>query len=510
MLSIGRFAKLAQVSTRTLRFYESLGLIQSAGRGENNYRLYDKESLAQVARIRELQSLGFSLEEIKDILKVSPSEFIEDLTRKLHEVEHDLQLLTERRLKIIQLLSVSRKIQKGEALNDNERKNYMDAIQAEIYAGLEKKNIPLSTENIQYLQRDLDFQTPERAAYLEAVKKCLRFAQERNLKLGRVRGGLAGSLVLHALGLNSYRPKTDSLFPERFSGNNIPDIHIDVEFERGQEFVDYCAAISQSLPFGKINAFKMPLLDIIERTQENLPRRIDFEHIADDDDRVLTPIRNADLEKIFIFDISPDALIMKYENRMDGYENIEKIKDYVASQYVHSFRDVQNILALYHPASEARLNKLARYRQAKLQPFQHSELAPSLQKSLLDNFGLIVYHEDMIRIVAHYTGWGHEKANELRKNHRSFLHTGDLNSDLFQEFRQLVPTEIVELYLRENPVTFCQPHIMSFSYFTKVTALLKHLHADIYLREIDRWEQKNGFRWDDIGIKMKGVSLLQS
>lgn len=510
MLPIGRFAKLANVSPRTLRFYESIGLIESGQRGDNNYRLYDSHCLAQVTRIRELQELGFTLEEIKDILKVSENEFVQDLIRKLHEVENDLLLLGERKAKIINLLSVSKKIQMGQALNDIERRGYMDAIQTEIIEGLKARSIPLTPVNLQYLRRDLDFHSPEKAAYLDAVKKCLRFAQERNLKLGRVRGGLAASLVLHALGLNPYRPQTESFFPERFSGDNIPDIHIDVEFERGQEFVDFCAAVSQNLPFGKINAFKMPLIDIIERTQENLSQRINFDEISNDSDIVLSPIRRAALEKIFIFDISPDALILKYENRMDGYENIDKVKEYVASQKIHSFRDVQNILSLYLPSSNARLEKLERYRQAKITEFKYSELDPSLQETLRPNYGLLIYHEDMIRIVSHYTGWSHAKANDFRKNHRSFLREGDLHSPDFQEFRKLVPTKIVDLYLRENPLTFCQPHIMSFSYFTKATAVLKHLHESVYLRQIDSWEQKNGFRWDDIGIKIKGVSILQS
>jgi hypothetical protein len=116
----------------------------------------------------------------------------------------------------------------------------------------------------------------------------------------------------------------------------------------------------------------------------------------------------------------------------------------------------------------------------------------------------------MIRIVSHYTQWTHYQSNKFRRDHNSFTREGDLNSAEFQEFRRLVPQNIVSLYLRENPLTFCQPHVLSFSYFTKVTSVLKHLHEDIYLREIDKWEQKNGFRWDDIGIKIKGVSLLQS
>lgn len=509
MLPIGQFAKLANVSARTLRFYESLGLIESAGRGDNNYRIYDPRWLAQIARIRELQGLGFSLDEIKDILKVSHLEFIDNLTRKLKEVEHNMVILKERRESILKLLSVSKKIESGDFINDTERKEYMEAIQNEILSRLEDRNIPLSAEHLEYLKRDLDLQSPERLAYIEAIKKCIQFAQERNLKLGRVRGGLAASLVLHALGLNPTRPLIDSFYPERYSGNHDPDIHIDVEFERGQEFVDFCRDISQNLSYGQINAFKMPLIDIINNTQQRLNQPLDFDAIEDDSDLVLQPIRRGDIEKIFLFDVSQDALIMKYENRLSGFEDIQKMKDYVLSQEIHSFRDVQNILASYLPYSQERLEKIERYRQAKLKPHIYPGLDAKLQASLAPNFGLIIYHEEMIRIVAHYTGWDNKKANTFRKNYRSFMKEGDLHSAEFKEFVQLVPPAILELYLKENPVTFCQPHMRSFSYFTKATAVLKSMHPDIYEEEIQKWEQKNGFRWDDIGIKIKGVSLLQ-
>ncbi len=40
-------------------------------------------------------------------------------------------------------------------------------------------------------------------------------------------------------------------------------------------------------------------------------------------------------------------------------------------------------------------------------------------------------------------------------------------------------------------------------------SVLKSLHHDLYFSEIERWEQKHGFTWDDIGIRIKGVSLFQ-
>jgi hypothetical protein len=68
MLSVGQFAKKAKVTTRTVRFYESIGLLPAPSRGENNYRYYDQKWLHTMDRIRDLQSLGFSLQEVKSIV----------------------------------------------------------------------------------------------------------------------------------------------------------------------------------------------------------------------------------------------------------------------------------------------------------------------------------------------------------------------------------------------------------------------------------------------------------
>ena len=66
---IGEVAKLTGLTTRTLRYWEELGLIHPSayrGRGE---RLYSQTDMARVTRIRELQELlGFSLAEVRVVL----------------------------------------------------------------------------------------------------------------------------------------------------------------------------------------------------------------------------------------------------------------------------------------------------------------------------------------------------------------------------------------------------------------------------------------------------------
>jgi DNA-binding transcriptional MerR regulator len=66
---IGEVAKAAKVSTRTLRYYEELGLVSPSGHSPGGARRYSDADLARVLRIRELQELvGFNLDEIKTIV----------------------------------------------------------------------------------------------------------------------------------------------------------------------------------------------------------------------------------------------------------------------------------------------------------------------------------------------------------------------------------------------------------------------------------------------------------
>ncbi|HWB66719.1 MAG TPA: MerR family transcriptional regulator [Mycobacteriales bacterium] len=68
-LRIGEVAKLTGVTTRTLRYWEELGLLHPSGRRDSGERFYSSEDMARVTRIRDLQELlGFSLAEVRAVL----------------------------------------------------------------------------------------------------------------------------------------------------------------------------------------------------------------------------------------------------------------------------------------------------------------------------------------------------------------------------------------------------------------------------------------------------------
>ncbi len=67
-LKVGDLAERAGVGVQTLHYYERIGLLPKPDRSAANYRLYPPEALRRVQFIKKAQALGFTLEEIKEIL----------------------------------------------------------------------------------------------------------------------------------------------------------------------------------------------------------------------------------------------------------------------------------------------------------------------------------------------------------------------------------------------------------------------------------------------------------
>jgi len=69
LLRIGEVAERAAVSTRTIRYYEQVGLLAPSDRSPGATRRYTEPDLARLLRIRELQAtMGFDLDQIRTIL----------------------------------------------------------------------------------------------------------------------------------------------------------------------------------------------------------------------------------------------------------------------------------------------------------------------------------------------------------------------------------------------------------------------------------------------------------
>jgi DNA-binding transcriptional MerR regulator len=109
-LRSGELARLAGVSTDTLRHYERKGLLDRPRRSVNGYREYPASALDRVRLVRGALAIGFTLDELARILEVrdrggAPCQQVRALAgKKLTEVETQLDELTALRDELRRLL----------------------------------------------------------------------------------------------------------------------------------------------------------------------------------------------------------------------------------------------------------------------------------------------------------------------------------------------------------------------------------------------------------------------
>ena len=100
-LSIGELGKQANVNIETIRYYERRGLLPEPPRNKSGHRQYPSEALKCTDLIKRCQALGFSLNEIMEILelritpkstcadmKLRVGEKLTDVDRKIQELVH--------------------------------------------------------------------------------------------------------------------------------------------------------------------------------------------------------------------------------------------------------------------------------------------------------------------------------------------------------------------------------------------------------------------------------------
>jgi MerR family copper efflux transcriptional regulator len=67
---VGEVADKLKVSTRTIKYYEELGLIKLGKRSPGGFRLYGEEAVERLRRILKMKGMGFSLTAVREILAV--------------------------------------------------------------------------------------------------------------------------------------------------------------------------------------------------------------------------------------------------------------------------------------------------------------------------------------------------------------------------------------------------------------------------------------------------------
>lgn len=101
-MRIQKLAQMSGVTSKTIRYYEEVGLLPQAVRADNGYREYSQESLTLMRFIRRCRDLRIPIDNIRKLVKVqafgsAPCEEVDQIVRdQLHKVQEtisELQLL---------------------------------------------------------------------------------------------------------------------------------------------------------------------------------------------------------------------------------------------------------------------------------------------------------------------------------------------------------------------------------------------------------------------------------
>lgn len=110
LLKIGDVANISGIGIEALRFYEKSGLLERPQRTESGYRMYGRDVLDRLAFIKQAQTLGFSLEEIRRIIDdgragQSPCEEVREIVRRrLEELDERMREMRRYRKELSETL----------------------------------------------------------------------------------------------------------------------------------------------------------------------------------------------------------------------------------------------------------------------------------------------------------------------------------------------------------------------------------------------------------------------
>lgn len=109
-MNIGAAARQSGVPAKTIRYYESVGLIQPADRTAAGYRVYGRRDVETLRFVQRARSLGFSVEEVGNLLALwrdrsrSSAEVKALARRRVADIDRKMAELAEMRETLVDLM----------------------------------------------------------------------------------------------------------------------------------------------------------------------------------------------------------------------------------------------------------------------------------------------------------------------------------------------------------------------------------------------------------------------
>jgi DNA-binding transcriptional MerR regulator len=122
MFRTGEFARKANISRRTLHYYDEIGLLKPTKVDDKGYRYYDSSTLLQLQEIRLLKSIGFTLQQIKQIVRKTTGDanakiWIQSLQKQIKLIQKEKENLERKQYYLqttVHAIQVTGEINAGE------------------------------------------------------------------------------------------------------------------------------------------------------------------------------------------------------------------------------------------------------------------------------------------------------------------------------------------------------------------------------------------------------------
>ena len=294
------------------------------------------------------------------------------------------------------------------------------------------------------------------------IQKFFEYASKNNISLGYLRGSCFSNPILRKL-IKAEPFFLNLQFVDDIWLNSGLNFSIDVEFERGKELINR---------FKDFKIFRLPMVDIINNTEELVGKKIPFEEYLDNSPEFLSLFKKANLDEVWGFDHLPAELT--YENFFPN-ENLSSIDD-ALNLYILKIMGNLDLLIEYHDRKNS---------------FQKGN-KDILTFLLEQNFGTLIYHEDIIKIIHHFTGWTLENCDQLRRNLKN---KGDGGKD-WEECSKIMGKEIASKVLNSVKKTFSKAHLYSTYTIIRKSLILRNFFEEPYFISKSTIEQKFLVPWN--------------
>lgn len=108
--TIGQISKIIDLPTKTIRFYEEVGIISPAKRADNRYRMYPRAAIEELSLIKNARDLGLPLSEIKKLMRGCEKETCNHTMQQVNKSIDDYMDILEKKIK--QFIVLQNKLQK--------------------------------------------------------------------------------------------------------------------------------------------------------------------------------------------------------------------------------------------------------------------------------------------------------------------------------------------------------------------------------------------------------------